>query len=492
MLFAFLVAVSATVLSLGAFATTVHAADFDGGSFDGGGWYDAGSFGGGGFYDAGSYSGSDWYDAGSYNNGGFYDAGSYSGDFYDAGSQNSGWYDAGSPNGGWYDASTGYWETDSYNPGYYEKDSYNPGYYETDSYNPGYYETDSYNPGTYQTDSYVSSYMDQYAAGNPIMSGGSYGGGSYGGGYTTGGGYSMPSISTGGCTTCHSQSYPKPVPTPVCTTCNHPVPTPTCTTCGGSSVTNTNMWIDNSIIDNSINGSFNTTIKDSYNTTMLTPVVPQQPIVYTQPAPYCVITLQNAGAYTAQATLVWSSTNAQSAYITQVGSVAPNGTRVVTGFANQMYSLTVTGQGGTYTCNTQPYTPTYIPQAPITPSVSLTQIPYTGLALSPMAQAMYWLALLSVAAAGGYLLVYYKGGALALAGAMNRLTAQAGRQNHFVVSEQETEEVITPEAVETEEVAAPTVDAMSFLPAMQEMKTRDVMSVMHSEDGTPRLVIARA
>jgi hypothetical protein len=90
------------------------------------------------------------------------------------------------------------------------------------------------------------------------------------------------------------------------------------------------------------------------------------------------------------------------------------------------------------------------------------------------------------------LLVYYKGGALALAGAMNRLTAQAGRQNHFVVSEQETEEVITPEAVETEEVAAPTVDAMSFLPAMQEMKTRDVMSVMHSEDGTPRLVIARA
>jgi hypothetical protein len=157
-----------------------------------------------------------------------------------------------------------------------------------------------------------------------------------------------------------------------------------------------------------------------------------------------------------------------------------------------MYSLTVTGQGGTYTCNTQPYTPTYIPQAPITPSVSLTQIPYTGLALSPMAQAMYWLALLSVAAAGGYLLVYYKGGALALAGAMNRLTAQAGRQNHFVVSEQETEEVITPEAVETEEVAAPTVDAMSFLPAMQEMKTRDVMSVMHSEDGTPRLVIARA
>ncbi|MBP9757297.1 MAG: hypothetical protein KBD06_01730 [Candidatus Pacebacteria bacterium] len=510
MLFAFLVAVSATVLSLGAFATTVHADDY-GFGVDGGGYSDFSSYGGGysdfssygGGYDDYSTYGGGYSDFSSYG-GGYDDYSTYGGGYSDFSSYGGGYNDFSSYGGGYSDFSQysdsynpGYIATDSYNPGYYETDSYNPGYYATDSYNPGYYATDSYNPGYYATDSYVAEYMDSYAAGNPILGG--FSGGSFGGGSSFGGGgFSMPKFgSTGGCTTCHTQTYTPPRTTPGCTNCNPPRPNPTCTTCGGSNVTNTNIntntntWIDNSIVDNSINGSFNTNISNSGNTsiTTVTPV-PVQPIIQYQQqiaAPYCVITLQNAGAYTAQATLVWSSSNAQSAYITSIGNVAPNGTRVVTGFANQTYSLTVTGQGGSYTCHTQ-YTPTYVPPAPITPSVSLTQIPYTGLALGPVAQALYWLSLFSVAAAGAYLLVYFKGGALAAVGAsMNR------RQNHFVVSEQETEEVSAPEVTveEVEEVAAPAA-SLNFLPTMASGQTRDIMSVIRSIDGAPRIVINRA
>jgi hypothetical protein len=249
-------------------------------------------------------------------------------------------------------------------------------------------------------------------------------------------------------------------------------------------------YTDNSYTDNSINGSFNTSINNSGNTHITTaaPVIPQQQIVYTYQqqiaAPYCVINLTNGGAYSATATLVWSSSNATSAYISQIGSVAPNGTRVVTGFANQSYSLTVTGQGGTYTCVSQPFTPTYVPPAPIYPSVSLSQIPYTGLALSPLAQAMYWLALLSVAAAGGYLLVYFKGSALAFAG-MTR------RQNHFVASEMDAEEVEAPAAVEAEEATTPVANAFS-LPTMSETKTQDSMHVIRNAFGVPQIVINRA
>ncbi len=371
------------------------------------------------------------------------------------------------------------------------------------------------------TDTYdVYEALDTYAA-QSYGSTGSFGGGSFGGGSTGGyssggrsggssfGGYSTPSFSSsGGCTTCHSQT--PNYPAPVCITCNYPVPTPvphpvpTCTTCGGSNVTNTNIKTTNTYTDNSINGSFNTNVHGDGNVVgggyqgvavaTLAPVVPQHPIVYQQQiaAPYCVINLTNAGAYNAQATLVWSSSNAQNAYISQVGAVAPNGQRFVTGYTNQTYSLTVTGQGGTYTCNTQPWAPTYVAPTPINPSVSLTQIPYTGLALSPFAQAMYWLSLMSVAAAGGYLLVYYKGGALAFAGA-----ALSRRQNHIVVSEtseQDTTEVEAPETEnegETEPQVSP-VNMRTFLPTMAETQTRDAMQMIRNAAGVPQIIISRA
>lgn len=485
LLFGFVVLVSATVLSLGAFAATVHAAD-EWGSYDsiGGGWDSYDTYGGGwDSYD--SYSGGwDSYDT----YGGGWDS-------YDT---SGGWDSYDTYGGGWdsYDTyNSGTWE--EYNPGYYEE--YNPGYYE--EYNPGYYE--EYNPGYYEeyNPGYVETYMDQYASG--YTGGGSMGGGSFGSGFTTGGGYSMPKFSTGGCTTCHYQT-PPPVYIPPA-----PRPNPTCSTCGGSNVTNTNIntntntIIDNSItdnsifVDNSINDSFNTTVVGDGNVVgggyqgvaiaTLGTVVAQPIIQYQAPAPYCVITLTNAGVYNTQATLVWSSSNAQSAYIMSIGAVAPNGTRAVTGYANQTYSLTVTGQGGSYTCHTQPFTPTYVPPAPITPSVSLTQIPYTGLALGPVAQAMYWLSLIAAAAAGGYLLVYYKGGALALAAA-----SMTRRQNHFVVSEQEAAEVETPVVEEAEEVTTTPVARTFSLPTMASTNTRDAMQMIRNAAGVPQIIINRA
>ncbi len=499
----------ALVLSVGAFASVAHAQEWgDSYSYDGGGFGDSYSYdGGSGWGDSYSYDGgSGWGDSYSYDGGNAW-GDSYStdggyGDLYSYDGSNSGGnlysYDGGG-NLYSYDGGGNLYTADGGN--LYTYDGGN--LYTLDNGGNLYTAED-------QNGYYVDEYMDEYAQEYAQQNGGSYGGGSFGGGSFGGGssmgGFSIPSFgSTGGCTSCHSQT---PIPTPTCTrncyptpapvcpagttgtypNC-HTIPVPTCTTCGGSNTTNINTNT-NTYVDNSINGSFNTNISNSGNTTILAPVVPQQQVVYQQnAAPYCVISLTNAGSYNAQATLVWSSSNATSAYISQVGSVAPNGQRYVTGYANQTYSLTVSGQGGTYTCQTQPFTPTYVPQAPITPSVSLTQIPYTGLALSPFAAAMYWLSLLSVAAAGGYLLVYYKGGALAFAGA-----SLSRRQNHFVVSEQEAEEIeapVTTEVVE-EEVATPIANVLNFLPAMAESKTRDAMQMIRNANGMPQIVINRA
>lgn len=490
----------ALVLSMGTFASVASAQEWgDSYSFDGGGssWGDSYSYDGG----------SSWGDSYSY------DGGSGWGDSYS--------YDGGNAWGDSYSTDGGYGDLYSYDGGnLYSQDGGNLYSYDGGgnlySYDGGgnLYTNDGGNLYTYdggnlytadggnlytadENGYYVDEYMDEYAQeyvqqqmGGSSYGGGSYGGGSYGGGSM--GGYSIPGFSsTGGCTSCHTQSYPNPgctrncypTPTPTPT----PRPNPTCTTCGGSNITNVNTNT-NTYVDNSINDSFNTNISNSGNTTILAPVVPQQQVVYQQQyaAPYCVISLTGAGQYNAQATLVWSSSNANSAYISQIGAVAPNGQRYVTGYANQTYSLTVTGQGGTYTCQTQMYTPTYVPPT-ITPSVSLTQIPYTGLALSPMAQAMYWLSLLSVAAAGGYLLVYYKGGALALAGA-----SMARRQNHFVVSEQDATEVETPVIDEVEEVATTPVVSTFSLPTIAETYTRDAMHMIRNASGVPQIVISRA
>jgi hypothetical protein len=143
-------------------------------------------------------------------------------------------------------------------------------------------------------------------------------------------------------------------------------------------------------------------------------------------APTCSVTLTNYGngnGYDRSAMLKWSSTNATSAYLTLIGAVETNGAKTI--FypdLNSIYTLTVSGPGGSVSCETTGATYTngsyggtynngsynYVNA----PYVYLSQIPYTGLDFGPMGTMVYFLALALFAIAGGYLLVYYNGGML--------------------------------------------------------------------------------
>lgn len=129
--------------------------------------------------------------------------------------------------------------------------------------------------------------------------------------------------------------------------------------------------------------------------------------VYNQP-PTCWINLSNYNYQqnygynydNQQALLTWGSTNATSAYITpNIGNVGTSGSRTVYSYGNQTYTLTVTGPGGTATCQT---VSTYVP--PVQPPyVTLTQIPYTG----AVGSFFYWFSLVTFSLAAAYLAVYY-------------------------------------------------------------------------------------
>ncbi len=152
-----------------------------------------------------------------------------------------------------------------------------------------------------------------------------------------------------------------------------------------------------------------------------------------------------------------------------------------------MYTMTVWGPGGSATCQTQPmYVAPTVPHYPPvvstpTPYVSLTQIPYTGFDYGPVGNAMYWVSLALVALAGSYLVLYYKGGALAFAGSM------LGRGND-ARSSRLAEFTPLPES--------------AFAPAKKvvaraEVKagytgTTDAMSFVRSASGAPKIVINRA
>jgi hypothetical protein len=114
------------------------------------------------------------------------------------------------------------------------------------------------------------------------------------------------------------------------------------------------------------------------------------------------------------------------------------------------------------------------------PSVSLTQIPYTGFDFGPMGNAMYWMSLLALALAGSYLLVYYRGGALALA----TETIHSFRSQS--VSAQVATQTTTPAPAK-----APKVATFLDLPTNASMETKDAMKMVRSANGTPRIVIAR-
>ena len=138
-------------------------------------------------------------------------------------------------------------------------------------------------------------------------------------------------------------------------------------------------------------------------------------------APGCTIYRQNTVSGTI---LRWTSTDASSAYLSNVGAVSTSGAYTVYPSYGTTYTLTVSGNGQSRQCEIEvgsgygTYYPTQYNQYGYnnynygSPYVSLSQIPYTGLDLGVVGTAVYFLALAMFAIAGGYLLSYYNGGVL--------------------------------------------------------------------------------
>ena len=237
---------------------------------------------------------------------------------------------------------------------------------------------------------------------------------------------------------------------------------------------------------------------------------------YNYQAPSCSITTSNSNLnynyynytnnnyYTGQTLLTWYSNGANSAYISpSVGSVSTSGSTTVFSPGGQTYTLTVSGPGGVATCQTTAYSNTYaynytapqvysnyvaptppVYQAPTTPYVALTQIPYTGLDLGPVGNVLYWLALALFAIAGGYLVVYYRGGGLA-------------PLNDFLGADGPVPVRNAPRAEQVIEKAKPvapgtTPRVVLGMNSRAPFGTKDVMTTVKPTNGdAPRIVIVR-
>jgi hypothetical protein len=211
-------------------------------------------------------------------------------------------------------------------------------------------------------------------------------------------------------------------------------------------------------------------IYSSYSMYPSTPSYPTYPPAYPQPqpqptpvnTPFCTINANPAyiTAANQRVTLTWNSQYATTATLSAPsgsGRVALTGSQVVT-TSGATFTLNVTGSNGSHgTCQVvvqmqqnqpqpivygganlqssnpviinnnnnnnnvvaQGYTPTvqYNTQYPTTPvstvgapSVSLSQIPYTGFDLGSFGDIAYWAALALFAVSGAYLVVYMNGG----------------------------------------------------------------------------------
>ena len=218
----------------------------------------------------------------------------------------------------------------------------------------------------------------------------------------------------------------------------------------------------------------------------------QRPAQYEFPRPVC--TIYSSGSYN-QVTLTWSSQNAKTAYISpNVGSVPVNGSRQVYAQGYTTFTLTVTGPGGSETCQTASnyapsYTvaPTYPVAASPAPYVALSQIPYTGFDYGPVGNAIYWTAILAFAAAAGYLLVYGMP-KFAFAGFARKEESpirEASPSNGAGPKDEDIAEVFKSSIVPATELVLPI--ARSSHAGL----TSDAMIIDRSS-GTPRIVIARA
>ncbi len=336
----------------------------------------------------------------------------------------------------------------------------------------------SYDP----VDTYYDDTCQCYEYGSSGYSSGSSGGASA---HT-----SMPAYSASGYSMVRPMTFGSPS-YPTYSTPNYSTPTynaPAKPVQGGSVSNITNTTVTNTNVDNSINGSFNN--YNSGNTVVtLGQATQQYPIAYNYPNyptyqnPSCSIyQAQASGSGVTAAYLSWTSQNATSAYLSNVGSVSVNGSKTVWPTNSATYVLTVYGQNGqSAQCQT-----TVNAQAPY---VSLTQIPYTGFDFGTVGNAIYWSLLASFAVAAAYLAIYFIprtafGGTFAFAGAMlPKRTARAYAP------------VVAPKApILVEKETAASIVASKVAPIVETIRrgTLDTMAIIASKDGSmPKIVISR-
>ncbi len=179
--------------------------------------------------------------------------------------------------------------------------------------------------------------------------------------------------------------------------------------------------------------------------------------------PECTISAYDTnGAYNGGGvTITWTSSYARSANLSGVGSVYTSGSQTFYSPLQSYYTLTVYGPGGSTSCSVSnprtsqyfgghypgyTYTNTYAyplhtysaysyPSAGyVYPTqVQLNQIPYTGFDFGSVGNALYWLAMIFVAAAGAYLIVYSQSGVYPRAFA-REVASAARNQMRFVKS----------------------------------------------------------
>ncbi len=331
-----------------------------------------------------------------------------------------------------------------------------------------YYNSDTGCFDCFSGDEYLGSYCDLGCGGgyeyddscyDCYSTGGGYtmGGGSYTPSYSTprpqtGGGYWMvtPSVSGGGSQTQNQDQ------------------SQTQTTTVTNTNTNVNVNNNTAIAVVQIPGNSN----PSY------PSYPSYPSTPSYPAPYCSIyQAQSYGSYGARPVyLSWSSSNAQSAYLSNYGSVAVNGSQTVYPTYSTTYTLTVYGYNGQQaTCQTTVQMNSYVPPVPTTPYVSLTQIPYTGFDFGTVGNAMYWAGLAIVALGGAYLAVFF--------------IPQVALAN---VSRRKFQPIVAPKAPLLMEKEAAEVKFANLVAGLNKKATADTMAIVHEQGSLPKIVVDRS
>lgn len=256
------------------------------------------------------------------------------------------------------------------------------------------------------------------------------------------------------------------------------------------------------IVNNNVNTNTNT-VTGGGSTAQVIPIyqapisypvqyVAPQPIYYPQPQPqpyyqnlYCTITASQNNVSSGQYVyLSWTSSGGVNyATLSGVGNVGPNGNWSVRPYASTNYTLTVYGYNGqSATCNV------YVGVNSVQPYVTLNQIPYTGFDFGTAGDIIYWGALLAFALSAAYLVLYYRGGALAFAGSVfPRRKPSASASAAPVVAKKEiavpAPAIVSPIQPKTVELNLPT--------QTQQRHTIDSMAIAKGS-GAPRIVITRS